>query len=260
MSNNTTGLVDAHTHLDFPAFDDDRDEVLARARAAGVDRFVVCGSDPDRWSFAATLPVVLFLGIHPWVAAELDDAAHASLLTDLRARVCDGIGEIGLDRLHGRTPEAWSRQVRSFRDQLALARERNVPVQLHGVRAWPELLTVLHRDGLPPAGGLAHSWSGAPDQLDRAVRLGLRISFGPMVLFDRARKARESAVRVPIEHLLVETDCPNQLGPGVSRGEPAHLPTVVAGLAALRGVDVHALGAATTRNFHHLLPMVAHQT
>jgi TatD DNase family protein len=250
--------VDVHTHLDYPEFDADRDEVLARASAAGVGAVFVCGSDPARWTFASTLPVTLFLGIHPWVAAGLSDDEHRSLLADLAARPCAGIGEIGLDRLHGRSPEAWSRQLRSLRDQLALARERNVPVQFHGVRSWPELLTVLQRDGVPDAGGIAHAWSAAPDQVDRAVRLGLMLSFGPMVLFDRARKARQSAAQVPLGHLLIETDCPHMLAPGVKRGEPAHLPLVLHGLAALRETREDLLSAHMLENVRQLFPRLLH--
>lgn len=242
-------LVDAHTHLDFPAFDEDRAAVLERARAAGVETVVVCGSDPERWDLLATLPVVSFLGIHPWLAAELGDADRAALLAELVSRRPRGVGEIGLDRLHAPTPAHWDRQVRALREQLALAREWNVPVQLHGVRAWPELLTVARDDGLPAAGGVAHAWSGAPDQLARAVRLGLKVSFGPLILYDRARKARQSAVAVPLGHLLVETDCPDMKPPGCARGEPAHLVEVLRGLAELRGERPEDLARATTLNF-----------
>jgi TatD DNase family protein len=245
-------LVDAHTHLDAPAFDADRAAVVARARAAGVETIVVCASDPARWSFAGTVGDAAFLGIHPWVAADLDDAAYAALLDDLRGRAAFGVGEIGLDRLHAPTPARWERQVRALRDQLALARERDVPVQLHGVRAWPELLTVVARDGLPRAGGIAHAWSGAPDQAERAVRLGLLVSFGPLVLHDRARKARQSAAVVPRDRLLVETDSPDGRPPGAARGEPADLPRVVAALAALRGEAAADVGAATARTFGRL--------
>jgi TatD DNase family protein len=248
-------LVDAHTHLDFPEFDGDRVSVLARARDAGVDTVVVCGSDPERWDLAQTLPVVLFLGVHPWVAATLDEPSLAAALDDLRGRRPFGIGEIGLDRLHAPTPAHWDRQVRALRDQLALARERDVPIQLHGVRAWPELLTVVANDGLPSAGGIAHAWSAAPDQVDRAVRLGLHLSFGALLLNDRARKARQSAARAPLDHLLVETDSPDGRPPGATRGEPAHLPLVVRALAELRGERPEVVAAATTRNFSRLRPM-----
>lgn len=242
-------LVDAHTHLDFEAFDGDRDEVLARAHAAGVSTVVLCGSIPERWDLVLPAAVPRFLGIHPWVAAELDDDGYRALLADLARRRPWGVGELGLDRLHGATPERWARQVRAVRDQLALAREWGAPVQLHGVRAWPELLTLVRDDGLSPAGGVAHAWSGAPDQLRRAVGLGLHVSFGPLLFGDRARKARASAVEAPLDRLLVETDCPDGRPLGAARGEPAHLPLVVGALAALRGEDAAAVASATTANW-----------
>jgi TatD DNase family protein len=240
-------VFDAHVHLDFPEYDLDRDAVLARARAAGVTGFLICGSDPDRWALGRQLcrdhGGASFLGVHPWHAAELDQVDD--LVADLLALAPDGIGEIGLDRLHGRTPLAWERQQRHLRAQLAVARERNLPVVLHGVRAWPELLTIAEKDGLPDAGGMCHAWTGAPDQLVRADRLGLLVSFGPAILYDRARKARQSAAAAPGSRLVVETDGPNMKPPGEVRGEPAHLPLVVAELARLRGEDPVALAAAT---------------
>lgn len=244
-------LADAHTHLDFPEFDGDRDATVARARAAGVARWVICGSRHERWDdterIAAATNGIAVLGIHPWSAAGLD---LRPWLAELRVRPLRGIGEIGLDTLHPGGED----QRRVLRDQLALARERDLPVVLHCVRAYPELLAILERDGLPRAGGMAHAWSGPADQVERALRLGLHVSFGPMVLHDRAKKARASVPRVPDDRLLVETDCPNMKAPGVIRGEPAHLPRVVDGVAALRGQTAGHVGEITARNLATLFP------
>jgi TatD DNase family protein len=250
-------VIDAHTHLDFPEFDPDRDAVLARARAEGVDGFVICGSVHQRWddtvALAGRIGAIAVLGVHPWSAAELDPDALAPWLADLRGRQLVAVGEIGLDALWARTDEARANQRRAFRDQLALARERDRPVVVHCVRAYPELLAILERDGAPRAGGMMHAWSGPPDQVERALRLGLHVSFGPMVLRDRARKARQSVPRVPDERLLIETDCPNMLPPGETRGEPAHLPRVAREIAALRGQDVARVAAVTASNARALL-------
>lgn len=249
------GLVDAHTHLDFPEFDADRGEVVARARAAGVERFAICGSDHERWdhtvAVAHQLGAVACLGVHPWSAAGLDDAAR--WVDELRARAPKVVGEIGLDALWAPDDAARDRQRRLFRDQLALARETDAPVVLHCVRAYPELLAWLERDGVPAAGGMVHAWSGPPDQVERALRLGLAVSFGPMVLRDRARKARGSVARVPDDRLLVETDCPNMLPPGETRGEPAHLARVVRELATLRGQQAEHVGQVTAANASRVL-------
>jgi TatD DNase family protein len=191
-------LADAHTHLDFPEFDADRDAVVLRARSVGVARWVICGSRHEHWSeterIAAETGGIAILGVHPWSTAELDAKGLAPWLEDLKQRDLRGIGEIGLDTLHG----GWENQRRGFRDQLAIARERELPVVLHCVRAYPELLALLERDGVPRAGGMMHAWSGPPDQ--------------------------------------------------VARGEPAHLPGVVAGVAALNGASEEEIGQISARN------------
>lgn len=254
-----TGLVDAHTHLDFDRFDADRDDVVARARAAGVAWWVICGSDHERWDrteqIARATGGRAVLGVHPWSAAELGEDGLASWLAALRSRggaALDAVGEIGLDALWYRDDRARSAQRAAFRDQLDLARTRRVPVVLHCVRAYPELLAIVERDGPSDGGGMVHAWSGPPDQVDRALRLGLHVSFGPLVLRDRARKARASVARVPDDRLLVETDCPDMRPPGAERGEPADLVQVVAEVARLRGQPVDHVGAITAANARRL--------
>ncbi|MCB9688581.1 MAG: TatD family hydrolase [Alphaproteobacteria bacterium] len=245
------GLVDAHTHLDDAAYDPDRDRVVARARAAGVDGFAICAADPSRWRIAVDLArrygATVFAGIHPWAVATTDDVAGA--LRTIPELGVDGIGELGLDRLRAADDAAWQRQREVFRAQLALARELELPVVLHCVRATPELLAICERDGLPRRGGMIHAWSGAPDQVARAQRLGLHVSFGTLVQNHRARKARESVPLVAADRLLVETDCPW----GDERGEPADLLGVIEAVATLRGEDPAALGPACGRNFREMV-------
>lgn len=246
------GLVDAHTHLDDATYDDDRDGVVARARAAGVESFAVCGADPARWRL--TLEVarryggVAFAGIHPWVVADIGDVEEA--LSRLRDLDVDGIGELGLDRLRAADDDAWERQRAVFRAQLALARQRDLPVVLHCVRAFPELLAICERDGVPRRGGMVHAWAGPPDQVERAQRLGLYVSFGTLVANERARKARHSVPQVAADRLLVETDCP---WGAQERGEPADLHGVIEVVAALRGEDPATLGPACGRNFREMV-------
>ena len=143
--------------------------------------------------------------------------------------------------------EAW------FRAQLALARELDVPVVLHCVRAGQRLLDVVAADGLPSAGGMLHGWGGPADQAARAVKLGLHVSFGPLVCRGRAKRARASVVAVPVERLLVETDAPDQPLPGRTVGEPADVVRVLATVAHLRGAHPEALAAQTDRNLRALL-------
>jgi TatD DNase family protein len=230
--------VDAHTHLDLPAFDADRAEVLARAAAVGVVGGVICAADPADWdrveAAGTSLGLPWTLGVHPWWCAALDDAAHDALLAVLSARPTPwGIGETGLDHGRATTPGAQALQRRSLRAHLALARERDVPVVLHVVRAYPEALDVIDADGLPAAGGMVHSWSGPPELVPRAVALGLHLSF--CAAFTRSRRVARALAATPGERLLLETDAPDQpLDPG-ARGEPADLVRIAVHAAAVRG-------------------------
>lgn len=247
---------DAHIHLDHVDYDADRDDVIARAHATGVEGWTVVGSDPARWDLAVSLaratcaPVAC--GVHPWQAPDLDEAALQSLLARLVSLPVQAIGEFGLDALWAPTPLARERQRSAVRHQLALARERGLPVVFHAVRAVPELLTLAERDGVPDCGGQWHAWSGPPDQIGRALALGHAISFGPLVLRDRAMRARKSVPLVPLDRLLVETDGPSMAPIGVVRGEMAHIHDVIREVAALRGESVHVVEAATQDNARRL--------
>ena len=236
--------IDAHTHLDLPAFDDDRDAVLARARAAGVDGAVVCAADPADWDrverVATALGLPWTLGVHPWWCASLDDAAHDAWMAALAARPTPwGIGETGLDHGRAATPEAQALQRRSLRDHLALARERGVPVVLHVVRAYPEALDVIAADGLPRAGGVVHAWSGPAELVPRAAALGLHLSFCASI--GRSKRALRALVATPADRLLLETDAPDQALERGARGEPADLVAIAAIAAAARGESVDDL-------------------
>jgi len=179
------------------------------------------------------------VGIHPWwcVGIDLDETlGHLGRPSF--------IGETGLDWGRARSPGERSWQIRVFQAHLALARERGVPVILHVVRAYPETLRILRRDGSP--GGVVHGWSGPPDLVLPFVELGFAISFGMLVLGDRARRARESARVCPESSLLAETDCPDESAPRAT--EPADLRRVTTALAVLRGRSEAEILLRTGRN------------
>lgn len=251
---------DAHVHLDHPAYDTDRDEVVARARAVGVSRFTLIGSDPDRWTMSLDLGRALgqpvACGLHPWDASTLDAPECDALLQRLAGLPVTAIGEFGLDALHARTDAQRLAQRALVRAQLALARQRHLPVVLHAVRALPELLDLMTRDGAV-VGGVVHAWGGPPDQIARATSMGLQLSFGPAVLRNRAVKARASAVAVPLDHLLVESDGPDMAPPGRGRGEMADVPEVLRAVAALRNTPVEDLRRAVQQNARRAFGRVA---
>ena len=248
---------DALTHLDFPAFDGDREAVRSRALAAGVMGWAVAGADPTQWDRLEEIVSrhggLALLGVHPWWAADLDPSALSPFLEDLARRpLAHGLGECGLDHHRSRDPASRARQRHAFRAQLALARERDVPVVIHCVRAFGPLLRLCAADGLPAAGGVIHGWSGPPDLVAEALGLGLHLSFGPQILRDRARRARASLAAVPADRLLLETDCPDQAPPGIPRGEPAHLREVAREAAAIRDTRPETLWSITGDNARRL--------
>ncbi len=260
-------MIDAHCHLDDPRFDVDRDAVLGEALEAGIERLVIAGVSPSRWRTQSDLAhrhaprLACTYGVHPWtVAAASGDEARAHVhalaraLDDATLYPACGLGEIGLDRSRRVPRESLDRQARAFRDQLALARERDLPVVLHVVGAQDRALRVLEADGLPAAGGVAHAYGGSPELVARYVALGLHLSFGGTLTWPGAERRGEAARRVPAHLLLVETDAPDlppqPLRPG--RNTPAALPLVVAALANARGEQPEAIASLTAANARRL--------
>ncbi len=248
------GAFDAHTHLDFPEFDRDRAEVCARARGAGVSAWVVAGADPALWPrvrrVAEETHGVAVLGVHPWFV----DEHWASRVDELAGSSVSGLGETGLDWLHARAPEERARQLACLRAHLALARERDLPVTVHCVRAHAVLADLLKSDGTPAAGLIVHGWTGPLAGAQQLARLGATISIGPRVTDRRARRCRESAAGLPLDRLVIETDCPDApLAPG-RRGEPADLIAVAATVASLRGIPPAEVIRATSAAARRLWP------
>ncbi|MCK6502815.1 TatD family hydrolase [Myxococcota bacterium] len=252
-------MLDAHNHLDRCP---DPAQALARARAAGVRGQVLAGVDPAGWASQAALAgepgLWACFGVHPWTAAAARDEDEPPLLEAL-VRALDGglgvdpvgLGELGLDRGRQVAADSLPRQERLFRAQLALARERDLPVVLHVVRAHDRALAILRRDGLPAAGGMVHSASTPPEQVAAWLALGLHMSFAGGVT--RHDKARAAAARVPLERLLAETDAPDQPPAGrQGSNEPAFLPDVVAALAEVHGLPPTALAARVEDNARRL--------
>lgn len=256
-------MLDSHCHLDDPRFDSDLEAVLQRARAAGVSSWICAGFSPERAArqrrIAAQHPNIhLAFGLHPWrVATCQDDEEAQRLLTQLEGELAQAppslvaLGELGLDHLRRFDKDTHPRQRRLFRAQLDLARQRELPVILHVVRAHGAVLEVLRGDGLPAAGGVMHSYSGSAELVREYVDLGLHISFSGAVTHPRAKKLRAAAVSTPGERLLVETDAPDQPPHALerdARNEPAHLLKVLESLAQLRETEVRVLAERCDAN------------
>ena len=249
-------LFDTHAHLDFPAFDEDRDEVIGRAREAGVRRIVTIGSgggtessrraiavadtDPDIWAT---------VGVHPHDAKLMDEDAIAGLaeLAKANSKVV-GLGEIGLD--YAKMYSEKDVQMKWFRRQLDLAKELDLPVIIHDRDAHDDLMKVLKEDGIGEAGGIMHCYSGGPDLAKELVEMGFYISFPGVITFKNAKKAPEVVEAVPKDRILIETDCPF-LAPHPYRGkrnEPAYVKYVAEAIAKIKGDPYERIARMTTDN------------
>ena len=242
-------MIDTHCHLDMPAFDADRDDVVARAVAAGVVGMLVPAVRPRTWPATlamATGPVRVALGIHPQVVEELgpDERLDAEAIAKAVAEsgAC-AVGECGLD---GATGER-ELQEQLFRAHIRAARLVKRPVVIHVLRAHDAAPRLLREERVHEVGGVMHSYSGGADLVPIYVELGLHISFAGPVTYANARKPVEAARAVPPELLLVETDAPDQSSRG-GRSEPAFVADVVAALATARGVSAEDMAALTTKN------------
>lgn len=249
-------LIDTHCHLDAAEFDPDRDAVIARARAAGVGKFVIpavarsnfgkvleiCGSDP------ACYPA---LGVHPMY---VDDAAIEDV-DILRSRALEAVavGEIGLDFF----VENYDRekQIRYFEAQLKVAKEFDLPVLLHIRRAQDTVLSCLRK--IRVKGGIAHAFNGSLQQAEEFIKLGFKLGFGGAMTYERATKIRFLAATLPLDALVLETDAPDMPPAfiGKARNSPEYLPEIAEVLAKLRNIPLNEVAIATTQNAVEILDL-----
>jgi TatD DNase family protein len=264
--------IDSHAHVSASEFDVDRDAMLARAWDAGVESILAVGAgygiEPNKRAaaLAACEPrIFAALGVHPHDAKLLDDAARKQLAEWLGLPRVVAVGECGLDYHYEHSPREVQRTV--FAEQVALARERDLPVSIHvrgdGPEAYDELLDIWRAEGRGDVQGVLHCFTGSLEFARTALDHGLWISFSGILTFKRDRGLRDVARALPLHRLLVETDAP-LLAPEGFRGrrnEPARVALVGEALAALHGVPVKQLAQVTARNARQLfrLPEAATQ-
>ena len=249
---------DSHCHLDVVEFDADRNAVLRRARRAGVVGQLVPAIDRAHWQALADLAAAETdlhpaYGLHPMFLGPDSEADLAALPDFLDRHPAAAIGECGLDHfVEGLDHEL---QLRVFRGHLRVAKERDLPLVIHARRAVDTVISELRRIGGPR--GVVHSFSGSPEQAAQLYRLGFCLGLGGPVTHERAQRLRRLVSEMPIEHLLLETDAPDQppswrLG---QRNEPGELPRIGACIAALRGMAPADLAEATTNNARRLFAL-----
>lgn len=244
-------MIDSHLHLDAPEFDADRVQVLAAARAAGVDGFVVPAVARAGFQNLATLArehadVYPAYGLHPMYLVEHDDADPEFLGRWLAEHPAVAVGECGLDfYVAGLDVD---RQRRLFEAQLHIARDAGLPVILHARKAVDVVSALVRKVGRLT--GVVHSFSGSVDQARRLIDLGFRLGFGGPLTYPRANRLRQLVATLPADALLVETDAPDQplCGHQGERNVPSHLPAVIEVMAALRSVSTIELVAQLDTN------------
>ncbi len=251
-------LVDSHSHLDANEFDRDRAEVIARARASGVMRQIVPAIDAASWPklrdvCAADKGLFPAYGLHPMFLGS-HQPLHLQTLRDwIERERPHAIGECGLDFY---IPDLDVRlQQHYFDGQLGLAKEFDLPLMVHARHAVEAVIMSLRRfDGVR---GVVHSFSGSIEQAGQLWNLGFMIGLGGPVTYGRAHRLRKLAATMPIEHLLLETDAPDQ--PDAQhrgqRNEPSRLTNVLHTIAQLRSQEPKDIAAATTANAERLFAL-----
>ena len=251
-------FIDSHAHIDGPEFDADREEIVERARVADVSLILNVGTgDPNAGVFERAVDVgkkyesvYTAIGTHPHDARFYDDGAEEKIKALVQDERVLAWGEIGLDFHYDNSPR--DVQVEVFKRQLRAARECGLPVVIHTREAESETIEILKSDyeGAERR-GIFHCFSGSMALAQQALELGFMISFSGIVTFKKAEELREVAKQVPLNRLLIETDCP-YLTPIPYRGkrnEPAYVVEVARCLAGIHGVEIEEIGRITSENF-----------
>ncbi len=245
-------LFDTHAHLDDRAFDEDREQLLCGLAARGTSLVMNPGCSLESSENAVALAnrypwIYAAVGSHPDVADEVNDAVleRYRLLAAENPKV-KAIGEIGIDYHYEDIPREL--QLKAFRIQMALARELGLPVIVHEREAHEDGMKVVKE--FPEVTGVFHCYSGSAEMARQLVDLGWYIGFTGVLTFKNARKAIETAQSIPLERIVLETDCP-YMAPVPFRGkrnDPGYLCYMAEKLAQIRGLSVEEIGHITAEN------------
>jgi TatD DNase family protein len=260
--------IDSHAHLEGHKFDQDRAEVLQRAREAGLERILAIGSGTGPGTLDCAIKIAeqhdwIFatLGIHPHEAKLAGESDYAEMEQLARHPKIMAWGEIGLDYFYDHSPREVQQEV--FRRQMEQAQAARLPIIIHcrptnnSENAWDDTIQML-RDHWASSGlgGILHCFTGEWKHAQAALDMGFYISFAGNVSFPKAENIRAAAKQVPIERMLIETDSPF-LAPVPHRGkrnEPAFVVNTAEAIAQLRGVSKEEIGQRTAQNFYSLFP------
>lgn len=246
-------IFDTHTHLNVEEFIGKIQEELALAAELGVTRMNVVGFDKPTILESLALSekyhnIYSTIGWHPTEAADYTLEVEQMIVSHLSDKKVVALGEIGLDYHWMTAPKEKQEEV--FRRQIALSKEYDLPFVVHTRDALEDTLAVIESEGVGPAGGIMHSYSGSLEMAERFVELGMLISFSGVVTFKKALDIQEAATKLPLDKILVETDAP-YLAPVPKRGRQNHTAYtryVVDKIAELRGMTSEDLARVTFDN------------
>lgn len=254
-------LFDSHAHVDDNRFDEDRNEVIKRAAEAGLVGILNAGACMDSSARSIALAqehdmIYAAVGIHPHDAKEAKDHDYEQLAVWSSLPKVVAIGEIGLDYYYDMSPRDVQQQV--FVRHIDVARQMGKPIIIHDRDAHGDVMTILKKEakGLT---GVLHCFSGSLEMAKEVIKMGFYISFAGPVTYAKDGKLKEVAATVPLERILVETDCP-YLTPQPYRGrrnEPAHVRFTAEEVARVRGMDFAALAEAATVNTKRLFGILS---
>jgi TatD DNase family protein len=257
-------FVDSHAHLDGKQFDSDREEVIARALEAGVRTIVAIGNGDGPPALDAGVQLAekyrflyATIGIHPHEARLASDHAYSEMERLARHPKVIAWGEIGLDYFYDHSPRDTQKLV--FLRQMELAAGAKLPIVIHcrpsdgSDNAWQDCLKLIEEHWAPKGiGGILHCFTGTWAHAKRALDMGFAISFAGNVTFPKAQQIRDAALEVPLDRILIETDCP-YLAPAQYRGkrnEPSYVKETARKVGELRGLSMEEVGELTARNFY----------
>lgn len=246
-------LFDTHAHLNAEQFDEDLNEVIERAKQKGVENMVIVGFDRPTITRAMELVeefdfMYAAVGWHPVDAIDMTDEDLAWIEGLARHPKVVAIGEMGLDYHWDKSPKDIQKEV--FRKQIQLAKRVKLPIVIHNREATADIVEILKEEGAYEVGGIMHCFSGSVEVAEECLAMNFYISLGGPVTFKNARKPKEVAEAVPLDNLLIETDCP-YLAPHPYRGkrnEPSYVKLVAEEIAELKGITYEEVAKKTTEN------------
>ena len=259
---NAIRLIDSHAHLDMSRFDADRDEVIQRAAQSGVTRIINAGIDlassQKTIEMAQRYPAILAaVGIHPQESAHITEKDIASLANLSRRPKVVAIGEIGLDFYREYAPH--EHQIKVLQWQVALADEMQLPVIIHCRQAEKEIIDILsdwrtRQSSSSRLPGVIHCFNGSFKLAENYLKLGFYLSIGAYIGYPSSKAFREVVKQLPMDSLLIETDCPF-LPPQSRRGErnePGYVVETAKELASIRGLSLEEVALTTSANTSRL--------